>query len=73
MWLLGAGLVMAVLAALAGFTDFLGERRVRAIRAAWLHMIGNVVVVLLLFTGWKGWELVYRHHVAVSDAHEGPD
>jgi hypothetical protein len=23
-----------------------------------------------LFTGWKGWELVYRHRVAVSDADE---
>lgn len=105
MWLLGSGLVMAALAALAGFADFLGERRIRIIRAAWLHMIGNVlvvllelvnfylrytegaaeavapagvilsgaVVVLLLFTGWKGWELVYRHRVGVSDVHEGPD
>jgi uncharacterized membrane protein len=102
MWLLGAGLVMAALAAVAGLTDFLGDRRVRAIRAAWWHMIGNViavvlelvnfylrytqgaaeavapagallsgiVVLLLLFTGWKGWELVYRHRVAVSDADE---
>ncbi len=100
MWLLGAGLVMAALPALAGFTDFLGERRVRALRDAWMHMIGNlvavlleavnfylrwaggaeaavapagvvlsgVVVVLLLFNGWKGWELVYRHRVGIADA-----
>lgn len=23
---------------------------------------------ILLFTGWKGWEMVHRHHVAVMDA-----
>ncbi|HXK40344.1 MAG TPA: DUF2231 domain-containing protein, partial [Candidatus Paceibacterota bacterium] len=26
-----------------------------------------VVVLLLLFTGWKGWNLVYRHRVGVAD------
>jgi uncharacterized membrane protein len=31
----------------AGLTDFLGDRRVRAIRAAWWHMIGNVIAVVL--------------------------
>lgn len=98
MWLLGAGLGTALLAAVFGFIDFFGERRVRRIRDAWLHMIGNllavalqavnfyarsgdyeaavapvgvtlsgVVVALLLFNGWKGWELVYRHHVGISD------
>jgi uncharacterized membrane protein len=98
MWLLGAGLVGAALAALAGLTDFLGDGRIRAIKDAWLHMIGNVaavlleavnlylrwsggaeatvapagvvlsgvVVALLLFNGWKGWELVYRHRVGVA-------
>ena len=25
------------------------------------------VVCLLLVSGWKGWEMVYRHHVGVSD------
>ncbi|MBB2688339.1 UNVERIFIED_ORG: putative membrane protein [Rhizobium etli] len=89
---------MAALAALAGLTDFLGDARIRALRDAWLHMIGNVVVVLieavslwrrlvqgpdfivptglvlsllavalLLFNGWKGWEMVYRHRVGVSE------
>jgi hypothetical protein len=28
------------------------------------------VVGILLFTGWKGWEMVYRHRVAVLDAPE---
>jgi uncharacterized membrane protein len=100
MWLLGAALVMAALAALAGVTDFLGERRIRNIADAWLHMIGNViavllspinlylryangaeagvfpwgiwisliVVLLLMFNGWKGWELVYKHRVGIADA-----
>jgi uncharacterized membrane protein len=99
MWALGAGIVMALVAALAGFTDFFGDERIRRIGDAWQHMIGNLVavllaainwyiryrygdaagvfpwgiwislatVLLLLFNGWKGWELVYRHHVAVSN------
>lgn len=46
MWLLGAGLVTAALAALAGLTDFFGDRQIRALRPAWMHMIGNVVAVL---------------------------
>jgi uncharacterized membrane protein len=46
-WLLAAGLVGAALAALAGFTDFLGDRRVRALGDAWLHMLGNIAAVLI--------------------------
>ena len=100
-WMLGAGLVMAALAALAGLTDFLGDQRIRNLRDAWLHMVGNVVVVLieafslwrrvvdgpdfilptglvlslvsatlLLFNGWMGWEMVYRHRVGVSEEHD---
>jgi uncharacterized membrane protein len=100
MWLIGAGVVMALLAALAGFADFFSEPRIRALNDAWYHMVGNltavviaivnfllryaqgaeaavspwgvilslVVVGILLFTGWKGWEMVYSHHVAVLDA-----
>jgi uncharacterized membrane protein len=26
-----------------------------------------IVVLILLFTGWKDWEMVYREHVGVSD------
>src|SRR5215831_283097 len=103
-WLLGAGIVMAALAALAGLTDVLGEPRIRALGDAWWHAGGNVLVVLielynfyirysegaaailpeglilslavvciLLFTGWKGWEMVYRHRVGVSDAVEAKE
>lgn len=97
-WLLGAGIVMAALAALAGLTDVLGEARIRALNDVWWHAGGNVVVVLiqlynwwirysagtsavvpeglvlslivvciLVFTGWKGWEMVYRARVGVAD------
>ena len=97
-YVLAAGLVMAALAALAGLTDFLGDRLVRRLSAAWHHMIGNVtaveleivslavrggphgtggyplalylsiaVTLILLYTGWRGWEMVYRDHVAISD------
>ena len=96
-WLLLVGVVFGVLAAIAGLTDFLGNRLVRAQTPAWPHLIGNlvalilaiinalihtrdgwtsvwptglilsaVVVVILLFTGWMGWSMVYRHRVGVS-------
>ena len=98
LWLLGAALVMAALAAVAGLIDFLGDERIRDLSAAWRRMIGNViavvlalinwyrryaatepgipsggvvlsllVVLILLYTGWRGWEMVYKHRVAVSD------
>jgi uncharacterized membrane protein len=46
-WLLAAGLVTAALAALAGLTDFLGDRRIRALPDAWMHMIGNITAVVV--------------------------
>lgn len=98
LWLLGAGLVGAALAAVAGLIDFMGDQRIRAISDAWQHAIGNVILVLvqlfsfyqryrygasaivplglclslgaviiLIFTGWKGGEMVFRHRVAVYD------
>ena len=51
-WLLGAGIVMAALAAVAGLTDFLGEQRIRALNAAWWHAGGNVIVVLIELYNW---------------------
>src|SRR3712207_9188434 len=41
LWLLGAALLMAALAAAAGLTDFLGDGRIRDIGAAWHHKIGR--------------------------------
>jgi uncharacterized membrane protein len=101
-WLLGAGLAMAALAAVAGLIDVLGDARIRALNDIWWHAGGNVVVVLiqcvswylrysqgssvvvptglvlslivvgmLLFTGWKGWNMVYRHRVGVADETAG--
>jgi uncharacterized membrane protein len=52
LWLLGAALVMAALAAAAGLTDFLGEPRIRELSTAWLHMVGNVAAVLLSLWNW---------------------
>ena len=97
-YLLGAALVFATLAALAGFTDFFGDKRVRDLSAARRHMIGNLsavvlalvnfvlrlgnaeeavlptglilsalVALILVYTGWQGGELVFRHRVGVSD------
>jgi uncharacterized membrane protein len=98
LWLLGAGIVGAVLAAVTGVTDFLCDPRIRGLGEAWQHAIGNVIMVLvqlfsfyeryrygasavvplglslslvsvliMLFTGWKGGEMVFRHRVAVYD------
>jgi uncharacterized membrane protein len=46
-WLLAGGLAGAVLAALAGLTDFLGEPRIRRLGAAWMHMLANVTAVVI--------------------------
>jgi uncharacterized membrane protein len=46
-WLLAAGIIMGVLAALAGMIDFIGNRRVRAQKPAWPHLLGNLVVLAL--------------------------
>jgi len=45
-YLLGAGIVMALLAAVMGFADFFSDARIRAIPVAWFHMLGNLVMVL---------------------------
>ncbi|WFP75879.1 DUF2231 domain-containing protein [Mesorhizobium sp. WSM4906] len=42
-------------------------------RDAWTSVVPTglilsaLVVIILLFTGWLGWALVYRHHVGVAD------
>ncbi|MBV9433065.1 MAG: DUF2231 domain-containing protein [Hyphomicrobiales bacterium] len=97
-WLVTLGVVLGVLAALAGLVDFLGNRLIRKQRPAWPHVLGNVVVLVLsfinalvhsrdawtsvvptglilsgvtvlvlLFTGWMGWSLVYRHRVGIVE------
>jgi uncharacterized membrane protein len=51
-WLLGAGFVSGIVAALTGMSDFLRIDRVRKRRAGWLHMSGNVAVLLLTLINW---------------------
>ncbi len=46
-WLLLVGLVMGILAAIAGLTDFVGNRLIRTQTSAWPHMLGNLVVLIL--------------------------
>src|SRR5437660_962853 len=56
-WLLGAGLTFAGLAAIAGLTDFFGERRIRRLKASWWHMGGNLVAVAI-----SAWNFYVRYH-----------
>jgi uncharacterized membrane protein len=46
-YLLGVGLVMAALAAVAGLTDFMGDDRIRRSSDALKHMLANVTAVVL--------------------------
>ena len=46
-WLLTAGLVMAAFAMIAGLIDFAANRRIRELRSAWIHALGNGLVVAL--------------------------
>ena len=97
-YLLGAGIVMALLAAIFGFIDFFSSPRIRDISHAWQHMFANllavvvaavnfvlrigadadaapttglvlsgITVLILLFSGWRGGDLVYRHGVGTPE------
>ena len=46
-WLLVIGLIFSFFAAAAGLIDFLGDRRIREFRAAWIHAVGNVAALVL--------------------------
>lgn len=46
-WLLTIGLIVSILAVLFGLIDFLGDRRIRAHGAAWIHGAGNGVALAL--------------------------
>src|ERR1700691_1374118 len=46
-WLLTAGLVGAGLAVIAGVVDFVVDRRIRQLRSAWIHALGNALVIAL--------------------------
>ena len=96
-WLIGFGIGTALLAAVFGMIDYMGDDRIRRLGTALQHMIANVaavvisiinfairlddpsdvaslgvylsgaVVLILLYSGWLGGELVYRHRVAVQE------
>jgi len=51
-WLIGAGIIMAALAGLAGLADVLGEQRIRVLNDAWWHAGGIVIVVLIKLYNW---------------------
>ncbi|MGN6850246.1 MAG: DUF2231 domain-containing protein [Sphingomicrobium sp.] len=95
-YLLGVGIIMAALAAIAGLTDFFGDKRIQGSDAI-KHMLANVtavvleiinffvrlhsdaairgigivlsviVVLILLYSGWKGGDLVFKHGMGVQD------
>lgn len=46
-WLLVIGIIFSVFAATAGLIDFFGDRRIRELRAAWIHGLGNIAVLIL--------------------------
>jgi uncharacterized membrane protein len=46
LWLVGAGVVSGLLAAVFGLIDFVTIRRARN-ASGWIHLVGNVVAVLL--------------------------
>lgn len=102
-WALAAAIVFALIAALAGFADFFGNKRIREHRDAWLHMGGNLTAVVLalislwlrwgnteaavlpwglllsliivaglVYTGWMGGELAYRHRVGMQPDERAP-
>jgi uncharacterized membrane protein len=52
-WLITAGVIVGLLAAIAGLIDLLHNRAMRAQRSAWLHMFGTLLVLVLsLFNGF---------------------
>jgi len=97
-WLIGFGIGTALLAAVFGLIDYMGDDRIRRLGVALQHMIANVtavvisvinfvirmddpaapidslgvylsgaVVLILLYSGWLGGHMVYRHRVAVQE------
>jgi uncharacterized membrane protein len=51
-WLLGAGFISGLVAALTGIMDFLRIDRVRKRRAGWFHMVGNIMALGFAFINW---------------------
>ena len=70
-WLVTAGFILGIVAAILGLIDFLSDPRIRALRAARIHLIGNaVVLVLALFNmlvhSRDGWSSVVPYGLILS-------
>jgi uncharacterized membrane protein len=46
-WMLTIGLIFALFAVIAGLIDFAGDRRIRDLRAVWIHAGGNAIALVL--------------------------
>jgi uncharacterized membrane protein len=46
-WLLSAGMVLAGFAVIAGLIDIIGNKHIRTLRPAWLHVLANVIALIL--------------------------
>jgi uncharacterized membrane protein len=64
-WLHAGGNVIAVLIELYNWYSRYSQGSAAIIPTG--LVLSLIVVLILLFTGWKGWEMVYRHRVGVSD------
>lgn len=51
-WLVAAGFITGVLAAVFGLIDFVSIRRAREHRAGWIHLLGNVAALSLGLVNW---------------------
>jgi len=72
-WLVTVGLIMGLLAAIAGLADFLSRRVIRRKQPAWFHATGNAVVLLLalfntLVHGRDAWTSVVPFGLILSAA-----
>jgi uncharacterized membrane protein len=63
-WLHMGGNLVAVVLSLINFWIRLGDPVAGVGAGLWISLI---VVLLLLFNGWMGWELVYKQRVGVSE------
>jgi uncharacterized membrane protein len=46
-WLLAIGLIVSIFVVSAGLIDFFGDHRIRELRPAWIHVLGNAVALIL--------------------------
>ena len=53
LWLIAAGFISGVLAAIFGLTDFVTIERVREHKIAWIHFIGNATALVIALINWQ--------------------